>query len=279
LKSHARAYRIYHEEFANFQKGRVGITIDSGWYEPLDPENPDDVEAAERALYFKHGWYAWPVFYGGYPDVMRQFVDRKSQEEGLDSSRLPEFDLHWAAQVRGSWDFLGLNHYTSELATTKMGNYSGWSQDQDVETSQSPDWPESASSWLKSVPWGFRKLLNWIKDKYGNPEVLVTENGWSDDHTVGLADEGRIQYYRNYTNNMLKAVLLDGCDVRSYTAWSLMDNFEWAQGYTERFGVHWVNFTDAERQRIPKSSASFLQELFANNGYPEPEPPVQFCPE
>jgi beta-glucosidase/6-phospho-beta-glucosidase/beta-galactosidase len=120
-----------------------------------------------------------------------------------------------------------LNHYTTELVTNRVGTYPGWSNDQDCENSQDPSWPASASTWLKSVPWGFRKLLNWIKQTYGNPELLVTENGWSDSDDVGLNDDGRIDYYNSYINNMLKAVLVDGCNVHSYTAWSLMDNFEW----------------------------------------------------
>lgn len=82
------------------------------------------------------------------------------------------------------------------------------------------------------VPWGFRKLLNWIKNTYGNPELLVTENGFSDNSTVGLNDTMRTEYFRLYINNMLKASQLDGCNVTAYTAWSLMDNFEWMRGYS-----------------------------------------------
>lgn len=82
------------------------------------------------------------------------------------------------------------------------------------------------------MPWGFRKLLVWIKDTYKNPLVYVTENGFSDLPEVGVNDVGRIKYYREYINEMLKAVTIDKCNVKSYTAWSLMDNFEWARGYS-----------------------------------------------
>lgn len=270
LKSHARAYRIYEAEYKASQGGKVGITLDSGWYEPADPENPAHVEAAERAVQFKHGWFGSPVFFGKYPDVMRELVDRKSQEEGRNSSRLPSFDPAWSLYIKGTWDFLGLNHYTTELVEPATGGSPGWGGDQDTRTFQDPSWPPSASDWLKVVPWGFRKLVNWIKNTYDNPELYVTENGFSDDNSVGLEDTRRIDYYNGYINNLLKAVVLDGCKVTAYTAWSLMDNFEWARGYSERFGTHWVNFTDPERPRIPKASSVVLRQIFADNGFPDP---------
>ncbi|CAG7726489.1 unnamed protein product, partial [Allacma fusca] len=123
--------------------------------------------------------------------------------------------------------------------------------------------------WLKVVPWGFRKLLNWIKDTYDNPEVLVTENGFSDNEEdgIGLEDSGRENFYRLYINEMLKAVKLDGCNVTSYMAWSLLDNFEWLRGYSERFGAHWVNFTDPARPRQAKNSVKMLKKIFTDNGF------------
>lgn len=100
--------------------------------------------------------------------------------------------------------------------------------------------------------------------------MIVTENGWSDSNAVGLNDTKRIGYYTDYINNVMKAVLEDDCNVKGYTAWSLMDNFEWANGYTDRFGIHWVNFTDSERPRIPKESTKALQKIIVDNGFPAP---------
>jgi len=99
--------------------------------------------------------------------------------------------------------------------------------DQDVRGSQSPDWPGSSASWLKVVPWGFRKLLNWLSATYGDVDIYVTENGFADYPDTGVNDTGRVDYYRSYINQMLKAVKVDGVKVKSYTAWSLLDNFEW----------------------------------------------------
>jgi len=147
--------------------------------------------------------------------------------------RLPTFDQQWVDIIKGSWDFLGLNHYTTELVYPDPdAQGEGWYVDQKSKTYQDPAWPNAASSWLKTVPWGLRKLLVWIKDTYGNPEVIVTENGFSDFEHVKLNDTGRVYYYTNYINQMLRAVNEDGCHVTGYFAWSLLDNFEWALGYT-----------------------------------------------
>ena len=163
---------------------------------------------------------------------MRKLIDAKSKQEGRNESRLPEFGEFWSKKLKGSFDFLGLNHYTSRLAFPRKSSEPSWEGDQNVGTKFDPSWPKSGSAWLRMVPWGFRKILNWIKKTYGNPLVRVTENGWSDGPEVGLEDGTRALYYQLYMNELLKAVNLDGCNVKSYAAWSLMDNFEWARGYS-----------------------------------------------
>jgi len=135
-------------------------------------------------------------------------------------------------ECSGSWDFLGLNHYTTEMVSAGTAGAPGWEKDQETNIWQDESWPSSASGWLKVVPWGFRNLLNWINKTYGNPILYVTENGFSDLESVGVDDVGRVSYYTQYINEMLKAVTIDKCNVVSYTAWSLMDNFEWARGYS-----------------------------------------------
>ena len=106
----------------------------------------------------------------------------------------------------------------------------GWGPDSDIRTFKDPKWFSAASSWLKVTPFGFRKLLNWVSEEYQKP-IIVTENGFSD-YLGNLDDMPRIYYYKHFINQMLKAVKIDGVDVRGYFAWSLMDNFEWAMGYS-----------------------------------------------
>jgi len=87
-----------------------------------------------------------------------------------------------------------------------------------------------------------------------------------------VEDKQRTQYYRDYINEMLKAINIDGVNVTGYTAWSLMDNYEWRRGYTQRFGVHYVNFSDPNLTRVPKSSAIELKKIFNDNGFIDPSP-------
>lgn len=81
------------------------------------------------------------------------------------------------------------------------------------------------------MPYGFRNVLTWIHEEYKLP-IYVTENGYGSLESEGVDDVGRQNYYTAYINEMLKSIVLDKADVRGYTAWSLMDNFEWTKGYT-----------------------------------------------
>lgn len=96
----------------------------------------------------------------------------------------------------GTFDFYGMNHYSTRLATfakKAAGCHTCWGKDVGVELHVDPKWNGSASKWLKVVPWGFRRLLNFVRVRYGNVPVIVTENGFSD--TDGLKDGDRIDYY------------------------------------------------------------------------------------
>lgn len=150
----------------------------------------------------------------------------------LVGNRLPVFTDDEKTMINGTSDFLGLNHYTSALVVNHKNDSAqrGWNNDQEAFMTQDPRWPCSASPWLKVYPAGIRKLLKWLKDTYGDIEIIVTENGTSEDDNsagafspTGLADVGRQYYYAMYINEMLKAIALDGVRVTSYTAWSLLE--------------------------------------------------------
>ncbi|KAF2567851.1 hypothetical protein F2Q68_00023922 [Brassica cretica] len=128
--------------------------------------------------------------------------------------------------------------------------------------------PEEDRGILHSVPEGLRKVLNYIKDKYNNPTVYIKENGINDydDGTKSrediLKDTFRIKYHEDHLEQLHKAVMEDGCDVRGYYAWSLLDNFEWEHGYSTRFGLYFVDY-DNNLERYPKDSVKWFKEFLS----------------
>jgi beta-glucosidase/6-phospho-beta-glucosidase/beta-galactosidase len=103
-----------------------------------------------------------------------------------------------------------------------------------------------------------RHLLNFIRKEYNNPPVYVTENGVSD--KGGLNDLKRVQYFNSYLTAIRNA-MHDGCDVKGYIAWSLMDSYEWKAGFTEKFGLYHVDFNSPNKTRTPKMSAKVYRNI------------------
>ncbi|KAI4351001.1 hypothetical protein L6164_005395 [Bauhinia variegata] len=117
---------------------------------------------------------------------------------------------------------------------------------------------------LYYVPWGMYKVLTYMRDRYGNPTMIIAKNGMDDPGNLSLAkslhDTTRISYYKSYISN-LKTAVEHGANVVGYFAWSLLDNFEWRLGYTSRFGIIYVDFNTLKRH--PKMSALWFQQLLA----------------
>ncbi|XP_057692182.1 lactase-like b isoform X2 [Corythoichthys intestinalis] len=272
IKAHAKVWHTYDTQWRPKQNGLVGISLTADWGEPVDISNQKDIEAAERYVQFSLGWFATPVFHGDYPQVMKDFIGRKSAQQGLGVSRLPTFSPQEKSYIKGTSDFLGISHFTTRYITQKNNpsgrGTSSFFMDRDLAELVDPQWPDPGSEWLYSVPWGFRRMLNFVKTQYGNPMIYVTENGVSEKmQCTELCDEWRIQYYRDYINEMLKA-LRDGVNLKGYTAWSLLDKFEWDEGFTERFGLYYVDFRNKNKPRYPKASVQFYKRIISSNGFP-----------
>ncbi|XP_047241194.1 lactase-like b isoform X1 [Girardinichthys multiradiatus] len=272
IKAHAKVWHTYDTQWRAKQKGLVGISLSGDWGEPVDISNQKDNEAAERYVQFYLGWFATPIFHGDYPQVMKDFVGRKSVQQGLGTSRLPTFSPQEKSYIKGTCDFLGIGHFTTRYITHRNDppghSSNSYFTDRDLAELVDPRWPDPGSEWLYSVPWGFRRLLNFVKTQYGNPNIYVTENGVSEKMMcTELCDEWRIQYYKDYINEMLKAIR-DGVNVKGYTAWSLLDKFEWDEGYSERFGLYYVDFRNKNKPRYPKASVQFYKRVISSNGFP-----------
>jgi beta-glucosidase len=196
-----------------------------------------------------------PVYLGHYPPYMREVL----------GDRMPDFTPEEWALVKGSSEFYGMNTYTTNLI--KAGGSDEFQGNTDY-TFTRPDGTQLGtqghSVWLQAYAPGFRALMNYLYKRYKKP-IYCTENGFS---IVGetelsiedaLKDTDRLEYYRGNLEAMLQTVLEDGVEVKSYFAWSLLDNFEWADGYDTRFGCTYVDF--ATMKRYPKDSAKFVSKV------------------
>nr|CAH7741390.1 unnamed protein product [Callosobruchus chinensis] len=260
LKAHAEAWHIYDKEFREKQKGRISIVVDYSWWEPLITNNTAFTDAADAGIQFMSGLYANPVYLGDWPTIVKKRVAELSKKEGEKKSRLPEFTKEEIVRIRGTYDFFGVNYYTSVLALPNLIPLPrGILNDRGCLQIQPPDWEGGKSIWLKVTPWGLKKLLKYLKDTYNNPEIIITENGYSD--TGELEDDKRISYIKQHLNVILEARDEFGVNVSAYTVWSLMDNFEWVDGYQSCFGLYHVDFSDPKRKRTIKKSALYYRDV------------------
>ncbi|KAF5274883.1 hypothetical protein FQA39_LY07065 [Lamprigera yunnana] len=263
IKAHAQTYRLYETKFKQHYKGEIGIVpMGIAWYEEKT-NSIEDIEATVRAREFSLGYYANPIMGGGnYPELMIDRIAYRSKLEGFSKSRLPEFTSDEKKLINNSYDFLGLNVYTTILVNNIPEAESGnphYMKDMKAEFSTNPDWPNTSAPWLKVVPDSIRKMLNWYKKKYNNPRMIISENGCADDSEY--EDHLRINYYRKYLEQLWLALKKDKVNVVGYAAWSLTDNFEWNDGYTQKFGLYHVNFTHPNRTRKAKLSAHMYKRI------------------
>ncbi|URD75635.1 Glycosyl hydrolase family 1 [Musa troglodytarum] len=259
ILSHAAAVKRYRDKYQAKQKGRIGILLDFVWYEPLT-DSKDDQDAAQRSRDFHLGWFLHPIIYGEYPKSMQEIVQ----------ARLPKFSEEEIKMVKGSIDYVGINQYTAYYMfdphlpkQEKPTRYqSDWNAGFAFERNGVPIGPRAHSEWLYIVPWGMYKAVTYVKEHYGNPTVILSENGMDDPGNVtlrqGLHDTTRINYYRSYITELKKAID-DGANVIGYFAWSLLDNFEWKSGYTSRFGIVYVDYTNL--RRYAKMSAYWFKQM------------------
>ena len=224
---------------------RVGIVLN---LTPAIPLNDNDELAAKYADGFDNRWYADPVFKGSYPqDIVEGFGKEVPIHAG---------DMQ---SISAPLDFLGINFYTRQTVT--------------LDESAKPlpyrpvmvDGVERTAMGWEVHPESLTNIIMRVHRDYAPKEIYITENGSAWDDSVindKVDDPHRVSYLERHLDAML-AAKAQGAPVNGYFAWSLMDNFEWAYGYSKRFGIVYVEYET--QKRIPKSSAYYYRERIKNS--------------
>jgi beta-glucosidase len=225
---------------------------------PCEPAggSPADAAAAERWHGFVNDWYLSPALRGRYPRAFR------GGEPPAQALGVREGDMEL---VRAPLDFVGINLYfrtlvkddpdDAQLGATVVGPFGG-----DVG-------PKTDFGW-EVWPDALHDMILRVTRDYDRPAIEITENGCSygdgPDARGVVDDRRRIDFYRGYLEAVARAIE-KGADVRGYHAWTLLDNFEWAEGFAQRFGLAWVDFTT--RARTLKESGRWFGRVAAQNGF------------
>jgi len=232
--------------------GKIGTTLNLSPAIAQDPNNPEDVKAATIVDGLFLRWFLDPLFKGKYPaDILTLF-----QQYNKDLKPTVEDYALFAANKP---DFVGVNFYAPQYVTQDKYQTFGVSV-----FGKNPDAVPMFNGPVR--PEYLYKLLMRIKNDYGNPVMIITENGAGfgvqDDTLVNHAvnDVLRTDYIRRHIDTAMQA-RKDGANLQGYTVWSIFDNFEWIFGYDRRFGIVYVNYDTQER--IPKQSFYEYKKIIA----------------
>jgi beta-glucosidase len=214
-------------------------------------ETPEHIEATQKATRLENAPFLTAVMEGKYPE---EYLKR----EGANAPKIQSGDME---AIGSKVDFLGLNIYTPQYVRADSSARDGY-----VVENQPQSYPHMWSPWLTIGPeciyWGVRNVV----DLWKVPAIYITENGTSSDDVLKpdgrVDDTDRVMYLRNHLTHLRRAVS-EGYPVKGYFLWSLMDNFEWADGYSKRFGIHYVDFKTLKR--TPKLSAEWYRNVIAQN--------------
>lgn len=266
--AHGRAYKAMKAIRPELE---VGYVNNCHTPRPWDPSNPKDREAAAHIDALANTMFHEPFTQGTYPDILKPNTAHLTDWAFVHDGDLDE--------MKGRVDWFGINYYAShvvrhnaakgkevsKLATLadghKAGSNTAWPGDEEIEF-MPPTGKITAMGWNVD-PSAFHAHIMKIHRETGLP-LYVTENGsaWDDviDEDGRVRDIDRIDYFHGHIDAVGKAIA-EGADVRGYLAWSLMDNFEWAQGYNKRFGIVYVNYETSERRW--KDSAYWYRETIS----------------
>ncbi len=204
---------------------------------------PEDIRATDIADQEINHWYLKPIFEGKYPELL----------DNLPKQYQPDIQEQDLTIISTAIDYLGINYYTRTVIKAD--------KDKLYVVKTPTELPITEMGW-EIYPQGYTDILNRLNDEYKLPPIYLTENGaaMSDELKNGeVQDTGRLQYIQDHLVAVHKAIN-EGVDIRAYFAWSLMDNFEWAEGYTKRFGLVYVDY-ETQQRTIKQSGLAYSEFL------------------
>ncbi len=249
LVSHGHAVDVIRNEVPG---ATVGIALDCRPAQPAS-NDPADVAAHRHFDGFRNRWFFDPVFGMGYPSDVMETYEVLGR---FDSSVVRDGDMDVIARPI---DFVGINYYTS-LVIAAGGEES---EDPGVPAG-APAQPGHTEMGWATTPDAFRDYLMHIHERYEPASIVITENGASystGPDADGLVDDAdRVAYLEAHVAAVAEAIAA-GAPVDGYFVWSLLDNLEWTSGFSQRFGLVWVDHNT--QQRIPKSSYRWYRDFIA----------------
>ncbi|RIW34249.1 beta-glucosidase [Bacillus salacetis] len=245
LVAHGRTVQKFRE--LNME-GEIGFAPNTTWLEPFS-DKQEDVDACNREIAYFIEWFMDPVFKGEYPQFMVDWFKKKGVEVKIEEGDLE--DIHQPI------DFLGINYYTGHIARYKENEgLFDWEMVENGYERTDIGWPVYHE--------GFYNVLKRITDSYGKVPIYITENGscYNDEPVDGrVKDDRRTKYLKQHLTALSRSIE-SGVNIKGYLTWSLLDNFEWAEGYSKRFGIVYVNYRTQER--IKKDSFYWYKQTISN---------------
>lgn len=235
---------------ANTPSGtQVGLAENTSVYIPVI-ETPENIKAAQRATRDGAERFLTVLMEGKYPST---YLERA----GAAAPKVAPGDLE---AIGSKLDFVALNVYTGDYVHA-ADNPRGYI----IEPRQT-SYPHMASPWINIDPECVYWTIRNVSDLWHPPTLYISENGCSADDVVTpegrIEDTDRVMYLRSHITNLHRAAA-ENYPIKGYFLWSLLDNFEWADGYSKRFGIHYVDFKTLKR--TPKLSAEWYREVIARN--------------
>ena len=246
LRAHAMAVDVYRTRW----QGQIGLVVNLAPIHAASQSSADQ-QAADRLDAYLNRQFLDPALLGEVPSQMAEMF----------GPAWPEIDDRDLAAIRRPLDFLGINYYLRWMARDDAAAGPARAR---AETAHNV--PTTATGW-EVYPRGLVEILTWVRSRYGDLPLYITENGAAFNDETGATgavdDPQRVEYLHRHLLAARQAID-GGVNLKGYFVWSLLDNFEWTYGYAKRFGIVHVDYET--QRRTPKSSARFFSQVVRSNG-------------